>query len=332
MQESGATTVESGKSLRIFFPANRMTEVMQYASKGLAEGFRALGHEVWISIEQSEMEQLDYQRLKEQYEFNPHLVVNINHLNNQWMHPDLFNLVWWQDPMPELTNGKPLPWRHRDLVYAIGKDLGDYAIDSGAQGFELQPIGINESVFRLDADVVRKEKIVFAGSSYRNFLPDHPKIKLILDKLQEALVSGKSMGPTLCEEISGELDVPYDIVWNRAIAYVMRDSLVHWMCSNPTTKVEVYGRGWEQDPVVAPYFKGEVTHGEELAHIYRSAKYALSTNFMVMGDQRFTEICACGTIPVIYDCRNVSPGPHWMNIVSSLKIMRASTDALVGRH
>ncbi len=302
--------VESGQPLRIFFPANRMTEVMQYASKGLAEGFKALGHEVRVSIEQNEMEQLDYQRPKEQYEFNPHLVVKINHLDNQWMHPDLFNMVWWQDPMPELTNGAALPWRQRDLVYVIGKDLGEYAINSGAKDFEFQPIAVDEALFKPYSDVQREDKIVFAGSSHLSVLPDHPMMEQILASLQMALESGRSMGPSLCHEISEKLDVSFDLVWKRAIGHVVRESLVRWICHNPTVKVEVYGYGWEQDPVVAPYFKGEVAHGEELARIYSSAKYALAINITVIGDQRFTEICACGAIPVVYDCRDVSPNPH----------------------
>ena len=40
-------------------------------------------------------------------------------------------------------------------------------------------------------------------------------------------------------------------------------------------KVEVYGPGWERDPVVCPFHKGIIRPGPELAALYQRMSHAL---------------------------------------------------------
>ena len=77
--------------------------------------------------------------------------------------------------------------------------------------------------------------------------------------------------------------------------------------------MEVYGPGWEDNDSVKPFYKGITSHGKELADIYRAARYALVVHPFELNSQRLAEVSACGTIPIVYDCRHSSVQPHWEN-------------------
>ena len=129
----------TGPPYRIFMMASRLTTVMQYSIRNLAGALEKLGHKVVVSIEQNDMEELcPAWNLKEFLELKPHLTININHLNNLFLHPDLFNVVWWQDPMPSMLKGKPLPWRERDIVFSAYREFDPYLEQCATQNIMRQ--------------------------------------------------------------------------------------------------------------------------------------------------------------------------------------------------
>ncbi|MEJ1376598.1 MAG: hypothetical protein RPU32_01260 [Candidatus Sedimenticola sp. (ex Thyasira tokunagai)] len=305
--------IEPERPLRIYLPASRLTEVMQYASKGLAKAFTALGHEAWVSIEVNAMEQLDYQHPQEQYAFNPHLMVNINHTNNQWMHPELFNVVWWQDPMPEITTGNQINWRERDIVFSAYQGFDKLLHHSGAKEIHRQGFCIDRDIFIPLADIKRKRKAVFIGSSYKRMIGHlQANEKKLLDKYEEILVAGEPIHNDSFLRTKKELGIAEHRV-PRLLNYIVRDNTVRWLCEAPDIEVEIYGRGWEYDPVIKPFFKGEVEHGEDVAKIYNGAKYALVALPHEVNSQRLAEAAACGCIPVVWDCRYHAEPPFWEN-------------------
>lgn len=79
----------------------------------------------------------------------------------------------------------------------------------------------------------------------------------------------------------------------------------------PGLPVDVYGRYWDQDAEVLPYYRGELQHGEAVADVYRAARYALVCHPFEINSQRLAEVAACGCIPVVYDCRDVAEPPFW---------------------
>lgn len=93
--------------------------------------------------------------------------------------------------------------------------------------------------------------------------------------------------------------------------YIVRDTVVRWACELTHIDVEIYGRGWEYDPVIMSKYKGELPHGEAVAQIYQEASHALVPMPLVLNSQRLAEIAACGCIPVVYDIRHEAEPPHW---------------------
>ena len=111
--------------------------------------------------------------------------------------------------------------------------------------------------------------------------------------------------------LAKEFSLSYDFVYWRLWHYVIRDYSVRWLCENPVLPVEIYGRYWADDPLVAGHYKHELQHGVEVANLYRSAKYALVSHPFEINSQRLAEVAACGCIPLVYDCRDIAEPPHW---------------------
>ena len=303
-----------GEPLRVFFMADYRTQVMQYVSKNLANTFEKLGHQTCISMEQNDMEELDSPwHLKTQLDFHPHLTVNINHQHNGWLNDDVFNVIWYQDPVMEIREENPLYWRERDIILSISPEIDQYLLQCGAPSVERQFSCIDHDVFKLMPEIKRQDKAVFIGSSYIKNAYDGPHADSIIARLKEALDTGQLIDKPLCEKLAHEYGVKIEKIWPYTANYVIRDTTVQWLCENPDIPVEVYGRYWEQDAVVAPYFKGELGHGVDVAKTYNEAKYALSALTIAVNSQRLAELSGCGCIPVVYDTREAADKPHWDN-------------------
>jgi hypothetical protein len=109
------------EKLRIFIPACRETTVMQYVSKDIATYMQSKNFEVLFYI-QDELGNCNLlSLLEQQYNFNPHIIIQINHIDNQYLNKDIFNFVWFQDAMPILTDKKPIILRDRDFIFSYAK-------------------------------------------------------------------------------------------------------------------------------------------------------------------------------------------------------------------
>ena len=304
---------EPGEPLRVFIPASRLTTVMQYASRDLANAFRALGHEVLFMIETNDMEEFEpHIVLQEQFRFKPHLVVNINHRANGWLHPEVFNLCWWQDPMPELRAAKPLAWRERDLIYSYNKDLDELLFRTGVPHVRRQGFCVDRSIFRPVQNRPRETKIVFIGSGVpASQLQKDAAEQQAFEEISARLEQGEKITPALCHEIALAHQIDPHFAYWKLFYFAVRRNTVRWLCRQKHIPVEIYGRYWEDDEIVAPLYRGEVPHGEGIAEIYRSAKYAFVCHPFEVQSQRLIEAAACGAIPVVFDCRHIAEQPHW---------------------
>ncbi|MEO5355234.1 MAG: tetratricopeptide repeat protein [Magnetococcus sp. XQGC-1] len=301
-----------GQPWRVYVPTSRKTTVMQYAARDLAEGFRQQGCSVLFSIESDDRESLDsYHRLREHAAFNPHITVNINNLRNDALHPDLFNVIWWQDRMAVLVAGQPLPWRERDLVYSIDKSLDGYLQQCAAPRVERQGFCYDAGIFR-DEGRVRQNKVVVVASSARNYLSRRPQEGPLLTVLEQMFAEGEPLTDARLEQLAAEHAYPReDIFWNLWY-YVVRNQSVRWLCAlADQVDVEVYGRYWETDAQVAPFFKGELPPGAAVAAVYNEARYVLVAHQFDLQGHRLVEVAACGAIPIVYDCRYRADPPHW---------------------
>lgn len=300
------------RPFRVFTATDRRTQVLQYSARNLIKALDKLGQETCISIELNDMEELDDAcHFKNYIEFNPNVVLNINNTNNTWLPADVFNFIWFQDPTLRLTTGERIPWRKRDFVFSAYKQFDELLENSGKNDVVRQGFCIDTDIFHNHYRIPRKEKVVFVGSSYRHQLKHAtPEILNCSNRLIEHIEAGDRLTKELVETYRKRCNANSDYFYNRIFPYTVRDTAVRWLCGARQIDVEIYGWGWENDPIASNFFKGEIGHGEELAKVYNAAKYTLVASPHEIMSQRLAECSACGSIPVVYDVRHMSELPH----------------------
>ncbi|MBF0193293.1 MAG: tetratricopeptide repeat protein [Magnetococcales bacterium] len=310
--------VVNGK-MRVLVSFSRETVVLQTSLKGIAQAFEKSGHHIKIITENNDMEKLDsshsfHEYLKDYLTFKPHVVVNIDHLNNSWLHPDVFNVVWWQDSMPEIAKGKPLPWRERDLIFSLLPEFDLLLKKCGAYPIHRQGFCVSTSIFRNIVPLEERKKVVFVGSSYSNKYDGSEKQKIILDHLYARFTENKTLSRFFLEELSLKLNY-FDTNRLHLLAnYVCRDTMVEWLSElgyELDLNLEIYGKRWEGNPKTKPFYRGILKPGKEVSRVYNEAKYALSCHPATINSQRLVEIAASGAIPIVYDARPETEPPHW---------------------
>lgn len=304
----------TGGPLRILAMTSRITTVMQHISRYLVDAFNALGHDAQLEIEANDMEEHDtLHRIRRYLAFRPHVVINCNHLNNSYLHPDVINMVWWQDPMPEIASGKPLAWRQNDFSYILSAHpFRDMLLKTGADPgrIQVQKFCIDDAIFA-DRREARENKIVFIGSSAIHCFKRTPKVKPLLAELEALFAAGHHLGRREITALAIKHRVNPNHAYFNLQHYVTRDLPVLWLCRQRAIPVEIYGRYWDCHESVKPFFKGEVPHGQDVAAIYNRAKYALSCHSQLIQTQRLAELGSCGCIPVVYDARKEAEPPFW---------------------
>jgi hypothetical protein len=306
------------KPWRVYMPASIYTDVWQYCLKNLAKALRKKGCDARIFIEENDMHNNykdAYQLLKDAAEFKPHIWVSISQNTISFQHPDMFHVIWWQDPRQALIKGGPVNWRDRDILFSQYKYVDELLKKAGAEQVIRQGIGIDLDVYRPMPEIKRRRKVVFVGSSYsmtfKRMCSEYKNNNELLEEIEGLLNQGSPVKKETIEDMGRKYNIPPNTIYERHVTYVIRERAVEWLCQSSDIEVEVYGRYWENNEIVSPFFKGELPYGEAVAKVYNEAEYALSLSAVEINTQRLAEIGACGCIPVVFDCRSIAEKPHW---------------------
>ncbi|MBF0380799.1 MAG: tetratricopeptide repeat protein [Magnetococcales bacterium] len=307
-----------GKQLKILILTSIYTKVMQYSARDLANALRRKGCDVYLLIEENDLQRIEMRHYYQEFaKYVPNAAVNINHLYNEYLHEETYNITWWQDPMPEIVDCKPIKWRNRDIAISAYSTFDTPLYNSGAKQVYRQDFCFDPEIFNSSIPLESRKKIVFIGSSYiykTELFGENGR--RIIAVMMEKMVKGQDITDELLYELAEKYEVSFQDIFYHLVPYVVRDTSVEWLCSMADSldyEVEVYGRWWDENPVTAPFFKGELPHGPKVAEVYNQAKYAISAMNRSINSQRVAEIAACGCIPVLLDERGYpqSEKPHW---------------------
>lgn len=297
------TSLDFAEPLRFYLIANTNTQVMQYVSSNIASTLKSIGFEVLLGIYYGCE---DNNCLKKLCDFNPHVTININNLNNNILAEDVFNFVWFQDPMPFLLDKTKVSIRERDFVFSL-LPLFDAMLQTKSIPFQRQGFCVNDSIYKPNPTIKREKKIVFIGSSYLHTIPNTPQVKAAFQELHKVFLSGESFTDAMMEHISVEYQLDIDFIRSRFIPYIVRDMGILELCKIKSEyKIEIYGWRWEVYEELQPYYKGVLKYGQEIADVYSSATFAFAPHQQYTLQQRTFEASACGAIPIVYDCRDIS--------------------------
>jgi len=308
IQGNAIAVQDFSQQLRFYLRTNGRTRVMQYVSRDIADEIKKMGYDVYLDVLDGTE---DTKCMKNIFEYNPHVTININHFHNVFISPSVFNFIWFQDPVPITNNEDPIFKRERDYIFTYQTITRENLLLKGVSAskiFDQKIIPTNTNIFYLDKNIKRENKIVFVGTYYKNIYQHYVDEK-IESKIDLMLKEGKSLSIKNLETIFTVFLTSLPDA-NRFINYMqqtyIRNICVEWLCENEK-KVEVYGYNWENHPnqKVVDNFKGELGK-EELNKVYNSAKYVFSASGQVINTQRLGEIVHAGAIPVIYDSRDIS--------------------------
>jgi len=305
------------KPLRIFLPACRETTVMQYAAGNIAKAFKEMGYKAKCYIQKNDMESCcPLGVLKSIYKFKPHITININHLNNHYIHEDVYNFIWYQDPMNVLLSEEKLPHRQRDTYFIYLNEWKDLLVKKGIEPDAIYPqySCINKDDFFIDDKVTRENKIVFAGTYYTNEYIQLmlPFINQNINKKLYSLIedgidfSSRNISKVLVADKVNFIDK--DILYIQQM--YIRNKTIAWIieiCHKLNFDLELYGWAGDkhQNKNIQKYYKGSLPHSE-MKNLYNSSKYTLLSSGRTINTQRLAESAACGSIPVIFDSRNIT--------------------------
>ncbi|WP_434637265.1 hypothetical protein MLC35_00680 [Sulfurimonas sp. NW7] len=298
--------------LRFYLYASAYTQVMQYVSKNIADTLEDMGYEVLFDLDYGTLD-VDCQKLLK--EFNPHIIISINHMNNSFLGEEVFNFVWFQDSMPIITNDELIHTRKRDFVFALLPGVKDALYKKGVSS-EIQNFCINTNLYKVDKSIEKKAKVVFIGGSYlENYMPylsgsnakDLGELAGIDTLIHEAVEIYKADG-VFSEDIKYYLaqkyNKSYQLLNSYVIPFVIRDMTLLELCKMDIAyDIEVYGWGWEKYEIIKPYYKGVLNYGEDISKVYNGATYAIVAHPDYLVQQRTLEAAASGCIPLVYDCR-----------------------------
>ncbi len=306
---------EPVERLRFFLPANRRTTVMQYCSMALARALEALGHEVYVSIEQTDLEYIDSSIIFQEYAaFKPDAVININNNNNVMLHDHVVNVIWWQDPMEAIVSGKKIQTRTLDIHLAESQGVAALLQRCGIEHPLFQRFCVDETEFYPEQTHPRERSIVFVGSSYQHCLADLSKDqRRLLDTLKDCFEHGELLDTRRLETLAADMGVEVGTMHRYPLSHVVRDVCVRALCEQDEIPFELYGYYWDYDPIFRCHYKGPLAHGRELAAVYARVKYALVCLPGEIQSQRMVEAAACGCVPIVYDSRHEKNTPHWEN-------------------
>ena len=293
--------------LRFFLQANVNTQVMQYISKNIADTLKEKGFDVLLryiyGIE-------DMHSLKEYVEFNPHVTININHLNNDYINSEVFNFVWFQDYMPFLKDEAIVQNRKRDYFFSyqsiFTNELERKGIDK-SKIFKQEIIPVDEKEF-YDKKLKRSKKIVFVGSFYQKERVSSYMTSKIDTLLDQILEKGESLTFDNLKTLFDKSDIPIEEengYFNEIQQGYIRNKCVEWLCNQKD--IEIYGYEWDKSKIknIQNYFQGSIDKSE-LNNLYNTTEYVLAASGQVLNTQRLGELVHAGAIPVVYDSRDIS--------------------------
>ncbi len=307
------------KKLRVFVPACRETVVMQHMSKIVADAFKQNKYDVKYFIQKNDMQSCgSAAALKAHYKFNPHITITINHLSNSYLSSSIFNVIWFQDPMPILTNSEKIQIRDRDIFFSYQSLFDTLLIKKGVPKSRIHRqyvSNVDTAVFFEDSTIKRENKIVFVGSHYS--LKDSSTLPSFLEynesiyyDLIELIEKGKDLSENNILQIfkkhKQEIHAHPNFI-NMIQHGMIRNITVNWMCHTNEVPIELYGYYWDELNIenINKVFKGPISK-EQTQKLYNSSRYVLLASGAVINTQRLAEVVMCGAIPVMYDSRNIT--------------------------
>ena len=296
---------------RVLLLTSRFTTVLQYATRGVAEGFRDLGWETLVLIEPTPHHQISKLTMRQALAtFKPDLVFQIDHLRHE--HEDVFpqNLpfaCWIQDHLAHLTDAKAgQRVGVRDFVLTFASPLFVDTYQYPARQCIDMPmmlttprkqssqvmIGVPDLVYvsnvSHDPQKLESNLIERAAPDMKDLVRDAARRIVAEYEAGQSFASRLDMRQVIDQTCAAQGHAMPDgetarklieILWNPLNIALYRQQALRWAADAAEElglSLGLYGRGWESHPHFAKHARGTIENGEPLAQLTHSAKINLN--------------------------------------------------------
>ena len=324
--------VRNRKALRILLMTSRYTTYVQYATRDMADGFRQLGHEIFILKEEDNAGNgiRHDTSLKLLCEFQPDIVFCIDHLRYEyrWIPQHLIFVAWIQDTLPEVMSGEHIK-KMTDRDFLLTEVVSEDLVEVGYKDVVRFPVHVNTKVFKGDPENVQYEHDI---SNVCHAPQMYPFPQETLDELFKGAPEGSRITRnTLYQMIAEQIPEPFNPSSYKLVNYSdyreflkpyfqsilpgreipdyffqrIGTVICNFICKTFVSKwivdagysLSIFGRGWDEMPDF-PEFKncarGVVYHGKQLGEVYNKTKINLSVASLFTSQHRAFEVIASG--------------------------------------
>jgi len=317
---------EENIKLRVLLRVSRYTSYLQYCIRDMAEGFRQLGHEVFIETEKENAGtginwDLEIRNLAE---FLPDIIFVIGHLRSglTTTPPNIPVVTWVQDPLKRIFFAEEGSLSaHHDFIYSIStkwqKELSAKPAYS-QQNIRLLPMLANTELYhplpilkKYDVSYVNHLNITEPFIEAYSATPDndlseeglfHRKFLQFTDTLSvDSLSHYTANFFTLSREfwegflkfselkIDGMALTPYDLL--PKLTLVMRVRILTPLLKSDI-QIALFGNGWDKHPWFQHLAMGPVQNGRELNLLINETRISLNICPDISFHNRVPELAA----------------------------------------
>lgn len=303
----------AGEPGRVMLLSSRFTNVLRHSTRDAAEALDRLGYETRVVMEPERYHRFtSLPLLREAAEFDPHLVLSINHVRKNAgdvFPPELPFVCWIQDNFDNLIEpGAPLCLRERDFM--IGAWIGQYALrhgyperrciaipratrlrdipsiqDRSQTGHDLLYVSNHAATFERSLDNLR-ERLRNAPQLNEAALAAAGEIRSIYQRGQSCCymhtfreITARALedfGPK--HTAAAVMHTLASEIYNVINGPMYRQQSLAWVADIAEKRglsLGLYGNGWESNPRFAQHARGPVEYGEALARLTRASALTL---------------------------------------------------------
>ncbi len=323
--------IRRGERLRILFLTSRYTTYLQFCTRDMVSGFRALGHATEVLLEEEGHGvgiRLDVS-LERLCAFRPDIIFCIDHGRYElpWVPKEIPFVTWVQDRLGNLFEiGRPDVFSAADYVYSSSSTRRDILAKDPAYRqttVRLLPYLLEPSIYRplelplrYDVSYVAHQDFPAAYLEACGPLADHQltndgllhrRIMRYTDRMSledlSALYADDGW-QSLTRFLRGfcqEFSLPLSLINEDMLRY-MRDVLLFVLLRVRPLKalldagvdVHVFGRGWEEHPWFQACAKGPVANGDALNRVINQTAINLNINPFISFHNKVPEVLGAG--------------------------------------
>jgi hypothetical protein len=284
--------------------------VLQHVAAGLAAGFRALGHEVELLVEQDPREQIDPAQIAVSLaDADPDLAFLVDHVRPEYpklLPRSLPVAAWILDELPTLVDPRVVAGLGAfDLSFAWSRSLADEYVARGYPHCAPLLFAVDDACYAVPARLPAEDVVAYATHLSLPREPDFaPGLYRALEDRMMSMAevpSGIEPLAPLLAAVVHELGIVVPADRADALAYdclilarhVDRVRIADRLL-DAGIPVALFGNGWADIPRFAPHARGPVAPGVALRETYQRHKVVLHINTRCNLHPRVLEASAAG--------------------------------------